>query len=163
MRLLAPLLLAAVTVAGCGAPPDLASRGDKVPIPSPAPSSAPGIPPGYTPPPPTPSRSASPSPSVSPFPEYTTAACGAKPTAAQVIDLVKSETSIRPDKALTGPLCATSYSAGTWHFTVLQVPGGDPVEVITKDALKLVVAGTDVCTAEVKLRAPSGIKTAAGC
>jgi len=163
VRPLIPIGLALLIFAAgaCGAPSDLQSRGRPVPAPSPAGSSTPDFPPGYTPQPTvTPTRTASPSPSLSPFPLYTTVACGSRVTADQVINLVKNQTSIRPSGAITGPLCA-----GTWQYTELQVPDREPVQVVTvtRDSLKLVAVGTDVCTAEVKLQAPSGITTAAGC
>jgi hypothetical protein len=161
VRPLIPLGLALLSIlaGACGAPPDLRSRGNPVPPPSPAASSAPQFPPGYTPEP-TASRSVSPSPTLSPFPEFTTAPCGPRVTADQVISLVRNTTEIRPSRAVTGPLCA-----GTWQYTELQVPNGDPVQAITasRDGLRLVAVGTDVCTVEVKLQAPSGIRTAAGC
>jgi hypothetical protein len=160
MRPLTPLGLALLLLAaGCGAPPDLSTRGTPVPSPTTVRTTPPPFPPGFTPPPtPNPSRSPSASPSLSPFPDYTAVPCAGRVTAAQVINLVKSETPIRPSTALTGPLCA-----GTWHFTVLQVPERESVEVVTRDSLQLVAVGTDVCTVEVNLRAPAGIKTAAGC
>jgi hypothetical protein len=87
-------------------------------------------------------------------------ACGGRVTADQVVNLVKNQTPIRPSGAISGPLCA-----GTWQYTELQVPDRDPVQAVTatRDSLKLIAVGTDVCTAEVKLQAPSGIRIAAGC
>lgn len=164
MRPLIPLgLVLLTTLAGaCGTPPDLRSRGNPVPVPSPAPTSSAKFPPGYTPEPTvSTSRGASPSPSLSPFSEFVTVPCGARVTADQVISLVRnSQTKLRPTRANTGPLCA-----GTWQYTELQVLEGDPVQAITvsRESLKLVAVGTDVCTAEVKLQAPSAIRTAADC
>jgi hypothetical protein len=102
----------------------------------------------------------SPSPSLSPFSEFVTVPCGTRVTAAQVISLVRNQTEIRPSRATDGPLCA-----GTWQYTELQVPDGDPVQAVTmtRDGLKLVAVGTAVCTAEVQVQAPSAIRTAAGC
>jgi hypothetical protein len=162
-RLLVPIgipigLASLLVVAGCKAPPDLESRGNPVPVPSVTRTTTPPFPPGFTPAAPASPLMPSPSPSISPFPLYTAVACGSKPTADQVINLVRGETPIRPSGAITGPLCA-----GTWHFTVLRVPDREPVEVVTRDSLKLVAVGTDVCTAEVKLQAPAGIQTAADC
>ena len=145
----------------CGAPPGLESRGKPVPLPSQAETSTPGLPPGYQPlPTNSPSRSVSPSPSLSPFSEFVTVPCGSRVTADQVINLVRNQTPIRPSRATNGPLCA-----GTWQYTELQVPAGDPVQAVTatRDTLRLIAVGTDVCTAEVRLQAPSAIRTAAGC
>lgn len=132
-----------------------------MPVPSPVETSTPAFPPGYTPEPTAiPGRSVSPSPSLSPFSEFVTVPCGSRVTADQVMNVIRNQTQIRPSRATNGPLCA-----GTWQFTELQVPGGDPVQAVTvtRDGLKLVSVGTEVCTAEVKLQAPSAIRTAAGC
>jgi len=158
-----PIGLALLTLlaGACGAPPGLQSRGNPVPAPSPAGSSTPEFPPGYTPEPPAfPSRSVSPSSSLSPFSEFVTVPCGTRVTADQVISLIRNQTQIRPSRATNGPLCA-----GTWQYTELQVPDRDPVQAVTmtRDGLKLIAVGTEVCTAEVQLQAPSAIKTAAGC
>ena len=151
-----------VLLAGaCGAPPGLESRGQPVPIPSPVETSTPEFPPGYQPlPSASSSRGVSPSPSLSPFSEYVTVPCGSRVTADQVISLVRNQTQIRPSRASNGPLCA-----GTWQYTELQVPDRDPVQAVTatRDTLRLIAVGTDVCTVEVKLQAPSAIRTAAGC
>lgn len=156
---LIPLGLALLLLAGgCGTPPDLRQRGADVPVPSKAsPTETPAYPPGFTPRA-TPSPTPSPAPSATPFPVFTTAPCGSKPKAEEVIALVKRETAIEPSKALKGPLCS-----GTWQYTVLEVPGHDPVQVVTRDSLKLVASGTEVCSVEVRLQAPSGIKAEAGC
>jgi hypothetical protein len=155
------LALLTFLASACGAPPSLESRGQPVPAPSPAETSSPEFPPGYRPSPTaSPSRSVSPSPSLSPFSEFVTVPCGTRVTADQVISLVRNQTPIRPSQATSGPLCA-----GTWQYTELQVPDGDPVQAVTarRDTLVLIAVGTDVCTAEVKLQAPSAIRTAAGC
>ncbi len=151
-------LAVVLLLAACGTPPELRQRGGPLPTPSATePSETPPYPPGFTPRQ-SPSRSPSPSPSPSPFPEYTTAPCAGRVKAEDVISAVKANTSINPSKALTGPLCA-----GTWQYTVVEVSGNDPVQVVTRDNAKFVVAGTEVCTAEVRLYAPSGIKSIAGC
>jgi hypothetical protein len=155
------LALLVLLAGACGAPPGLRSSGNQVPVPSPAETATPRFPPGYTPEPTaSPSRSVSPSPSLSPFSEFVTVPCGPRVTAEQVISLVRDRTDIRPSRAVNGPLCA-----GTWQFTELQVPDRDPVQAVTmtSNGLKLVAVGTEVCTAEVQLQAPSAIRTAAGC
>jgi hypothetical protein len=60
-----------------------------------------------------------------------------------------------------GPLCA-----GSWQYTVLSIPGRGLLQVVTKGVppgLELVTAGTDVCTAPVRVEAPAGIVAAARC
>jgi hypothetical protein len=162
VRPLIPIGLALLTfLAGaCGAPPGLESRGQQVPRPSPAVTTTPRFPPGFTPEPTISPSRVSPSPSLSPFSEFVTVPCGSRVTADQVINLIRGQTEIEPSRAVTGPLCA-----GTWQYTELQVPNQDPVQAITasRDGLKLIAVGTDVCTAEVKLQAPSAIRTAADC
>lgn len=141
---------------GCGAPPELEHKGDPLPpVPTRAPSPSPAFPPGFTPRP-TPSPSVSPTPSESPFPESTAVSCGTRTTASQVISLVKRKTSIEPNEAIKGPLCA-----GNWQYTILDVPGHEPVQVVTRGSLDLVVVGTQVCSVEVRVEAPAGIRTLA--
>ena len=60
-----------------------------------------------------------------------------------------------------GPLCS-----GDWQYTALDVPGTGLLQVLTRGpsgALRLVTAGTDVCTATVRAQAPPGIRTVARC
>src|SRR5688572_11305275 len=103
-------------LAGCGVPPDLAPPpGTQVPIPSAAPPASGPYPPGFTP---RPSGTAAP---ATPFPEFSSVACNGKPTGEQVVSLVKQKTAIAPSKHITQPVCA-----GTWHFTVLEVPNREP-------------------------------------
>jgi hypothetical protein len=114
------------------------------------------LPPGFSP-----RATTSPSATASPFPAFTTAPCGAKPSAADIAALVKQKVSLVPGKALTGPLCA-----GTWHYTLFEVPGKEPVHVLTigtSSGLTLFAAGTDICTADVQQQAPYGVRAAAGC
>jgi hypothetical protein len=88
--------------------------------------------------------------------------CGsAGPTAAQLITVVEGTPGI-PDKKLKvvdGPYCASG-----WHFSEMQLvdtsAGHEPLFVVTKGdpkALKLVEAGTDVCSTQVQTDAPAGI------
>jgi hypothetical protein len=156
MRVLLALVLLTLA-ATCGAPPDVNSQGDTVPEPSPAPPRETiGLPPGFTPRA-TPPSGASPTP----FPEYTAVDCAGRPGKDQVIALVRRETDINPGDALTAPLCA-----GTWQYTVLAVPGRDPVQVLTRTTpggLALVAIGTDVCSLDIQHQAPAGIYRAASC
>ena len=61
--------------------------------------------------------------------------------------------------SVTGPICA-----GTWQWTVVQMPNAEPLQVVTRGApgsLRLVTAGTDVCSIPVRTGAPAGIRAAA--
>jgi hypothetical protein len=64
-------------------------------------------------------------------------------------------------KIVTGPLCA-----GSWQYTVMNIPGREALQVVTRDsagALTVVTAGTYVCIPEVVGAAPDGIVSAAHC
>ncbi len=153
-------LLALSALAGCGVPPELQPPpGTKVPVPSVAPPTSAPFPPGFSPRPSGPT--AAPTVSVTPFPEFSSVACNGRPTGDQVLALVRRQTAINPSKAITQPVCA-----GTWHYTVLEVPERDPLQVLSKGdpaALQLMAIGTDVCTVDVRRQAPTGILLAASC
>ena len=54
--------------------------------------------------------------------------------------------------------------AGTWQYTVVQIPNREPLQVITEGSptsFSLVTAGTDVCVIPVRVGAPAGIRTLA--
>ncbi|HCT75019.1 MAG TPA: hypothetical protein DGT23_00190 [Micromonosporaceae bacterium] len=148
-------VLLLMLLAGCGVPPELQPRpGASVPVPSNPPPTSGAYPPGYTP-------RATASPAATPFPESSPIPCAGRPSAEQVVDLVKRETTARPTKAVVTPVCA-----GNWHYTVLEVPDKEPLQVLTKGdpaALTLVAVGTDVCTVDVRRQAPTGILLAASC
>jgi hypothetical protein len=150
-------VIAAAGLAGCGAPPELKSRGPDVPEPSARPPlRTTAAPPGYTPRP-TPPVSFAPTP----FPEYVAVDCAGRPTPEQVIAVVRRDTDIDPGGVITSPLCA-----GTWQYTLLSVPGREPVKVLTRSVaggFELVAAGTDVCSLDIQHQAPSGVYTAASC
>lgn len=63
-----------------------------------------------------------------------------------------------------GPFCS-----GSWQFATVQIAGEDPKEaeqlfVVTSGtptALKVIEAGTDVCSIEVQTKAPPGIRVRA--
>jgi hypothetical protein len=145
--------------AGCGAPP--LPRPTPTPG-TPRPSSASPTPTGGVPLPlPTPTPSAGGSPS---FSDSVAVDCGGRPSAAQVVRVLRRNIS-RIGRAkvtvTTGPLCA-----GTWQYTVVSVPGEEPLAVVTEGrprALRLVTAGTDVCSIPVRTGAPPGIRIAAAC
>ncbi|MEU8606702.1 hypothetical protein AB0C29_01675 [Actinoplanes sp. NPDC048791] len=169
------------------APPDApggasASSGAAYPLPSgitvPVPVPTGGFPPAtvptlpYVPPatlPPvatTPPRTttpttAAPTPTTPPAPK-----CRSGPTAAQVVAVLKGLPGI-PDRQLAvsdGPFCA-----GSWQFAQVQIAGEDPkkaeqlfvVTTGTPTALKVIEAGTDVCSVEVQTKAPAGIRVRA--
>ncbi|MBF9128107.1 hypothetical protein I0C86_03735 [Plantactinospora sp. S1510] len=58
-----------------------------------------------------------------------------------------------------GPLCAAN-----WQFSVVAVAGREPLQAVTTgkgSALRLITAGTEVCTIRVRTEAPTAIRTAA--
>jgi hypothetical protein len=98
-------------------------------------------------------------------PESTTVACAGHPDAAQVIAALRRDRNLiaagMTPRAVTGPLCA-----GSWQYTVLNVPDHEPLQVVTRgtgSSLTVVTAGTYVCTPEVTGAAPTGIVSAARC
>jgi hypothetical protein len=103
-------------------------------------------------------------PSPTGFAEGTVASCAGKPAVDKVIALVRAKGIVDGTgtvSAQVGPLCA-----GTWQYTILVVPGREPLQVVTEGqptALVLVTAGTDVCTDQVRASAPVGIVAAAHC
>jgi hypothetical protein len=120
-------------------------------------SAEPGDPSTATPEPLDPTAGALPDASASP--------CAGRPSANQVIAALRRSPDLRPPSAtprvVTGPVCA-----GSWQYTVLDFPGQGLLQVVTRgsaDSLKIVTAGTYVCTPEVKGAAPAGIVSAAGC
>jgi hypothetical protein len=104
-------------------------------------------------------------PSPSGFPEAYAGDCGGKPTGAQVVRVLRRDGDLLPNGRVsieTGPMCA-----GTWQYTVVAVPGREPLAVVTRGrprALRLVTAGTSVCSSiQVRVQAPPGIRGAAAC
>jgi hypothetical protein len=167
-------LVLVVATAGCGrvvpsSPVGGPGDGAAPERPSASPSADEGLPPDEPPPsdaaePFTPP--ALPAPTFAPPPEATTAApCAGRPSVAQVIAALRRERNLVPagvaPRATTGPLCA-----GSWQYTILDVPNHDPLQVVTRgnaDALTVVTAGTYVCTPEVTGTAPAAIVSAARC
>ncbi|MEV0715754.1 hypothetical protein [Asanoa sp. NPDC050611] len=156
LLLLAASATVALGAAGCGVPPELNPPGSKVPSPSvtasPTPSSLPPAPPPLPPPSPTASEG---------FPDSPAVACGGRPSAAQIVTLLKRRgllPSSYQRRVTVGPLCA-----GTWQWTVLDTSNGplQAVSEITDNTLRLITAGTDVCSIEVRAGAPAGIRAAA--
>jgi hypothetical protein len=113
------------------------------------------LPPGET-------ATGSPQPS---FAEELAVPCGGNPTANEVIALVRRTVGLLPGggsvSVTRGPLCA-----GSWQYTVFAVPNKEPLQVVsrgTPDHLRMVTAGTDVCSIPVRTEAPAGIRNAALC
>jgi hypothetical protein len=154
-RLVTGGVLAVLALAGCGAPPELrdASR----------------VPPRTLTPTPT-DASASPTPLPPTLPVAATSAssdavatdCQGRPSGAAIVALIR-RSDLLPDGVQVTvekpPVCA-----GSWQYTVLQVPGHEPLQVVSKGkpgSLTLVTAGTDVCSIPVRTGAPPGIRTLA--
>jgi hypothetical protein len=103
-------------------------------------------------------------PSATGFSDAYAIACAGRPGPDRVIALLAAKGVLSGAAGVTvrlGPLCA-----GTWQYTVLAVPGREPLQVVTEGpptALRLVTAGTDVCSAPVRTEAPAGIVSLAHC
>ncbi|MCX4469285.1 hypothetical protein OOK41_02960 [Micromonospora sp. NBC_01655] len=147
----------ALASAGCGTPPELRRP---VPVPTtsagPTATATPTVPPAPVSPPP-----AVPSPTAGSDLVATT--CREGPSGDRVITLLRGSADVLPRsvgvRVRTGPLCA-----GEWQYTVLRVTGHEELQVVTRNrsgALELVTAGTDVCTIEVRVAGPTGIRTLA--
>jgi hypothetical protein len=155
--------VAILALAGCGLMPKGPVRDPDARPPSPS-----GPPPMSSgsrrpAPPPTPTRTTS-SPSPSGFQTFVAVSCNGKPTGAQVVALLR-RTRVLPAQVqatvTNGPLCA-----GTWQYTEVAMPDAEPIDVVTQgppEALALVTAGTDACTAGVRAGAPLGIRTVLRC
>lgn len=157
-RLTAVAMLVAVATAGCGAPPEL-----RDPTATRAARTAPPAPTGTPTAGPTPSLTGLPGrPGPTPTTGLVAVACTSGPSGQRVTDLVRGRDVLPRDarvRVRTGPLCAED-----WHYTVLDVTGYEPLQVVTRGtgrAPRLVTAGTDVCTVEVRVTAPVGIRTLA--
>jgi hypothetical protein len=90
--------------------------------------------------------------------------CNGYPPLSKIVTLLRDQKVLGTGgtpSAEIGPLCASD-----WQYTVVDEAGHEPLQVITRGApasLRLVTAGTDVCTDEVWGAAPAGILTAAHC
>jgi hypothetical protein len=163
LGLLCALVLA---LAGCAPPvPQVVAPAPSAPprtVPSTDAASAAAVP--ALPPPVLPSVPAVTTSSSAGFPEGSAASCAGRPGADQVVALVRAKGILDGTgtvSARLGPLCA-----GTWQYTILAVPGREPLQVVSQGqpgALVLVTAGTDVCTDQVRAAAPAGIVAAAHC
>lgn len=153
------LLFPALLLAGCGTPPGLAETPDPsrpgTSAPAPVPTAVDDTPPVLIPTGPPPSGG---------FAAGGAVDCAGDPGRQAVVGVLRDE-GVVPRAAdvsvTTGPLCA-----GDWHYTVVTMPGADPLQVVTRrvgSGLRLVTAGSDVCTVEVRVQAPAGIRNIAGC
>ncbi|SCL68119.1 hypothetical protein GA0070604_6202 [Micromonospora eburnea] len=154
-RAVAAALVTLLSLAACGAPPELNQQARPTVTPTatstPTPSATPTAPdmPDAQP------RSPSPDPSATP--------CGSGPTGDRVIALLRGGARVLPrDVRVTvrqGPLCVED-----WQYTVLAVAGHEELQAVTQGkptTLELVTAGTDVCSAEVRAAGPPGIRALA--
>lgn len=145
---------------GCGRPPELdPPPGTPVPRPSISATPSPG-PSVLQPSPPSATGSVAPT-----FSEAYAVSCAGHPSGDAVIALLRRTAGLLSRTVRvtvrTGPLCA-----GTWQYTVVAVAGREPLAAVTRgrpDALRLVTAGTDVCSIPVRTGAPAGIRDAAAC
>ena len=149
----------ALAIVGCGVPPELEPQ-PGVPVPSPS-----TVPTTGRPVIPLPLPSATTPGAEATFAENYAVACLGRPSGDQVIAMLRATTKLLPRTGTiavpTGPLCA-----GNWQYTILTVTGKDPLQVVTQGApkaMKLVTAGTNVCSVDVRTHAPVGIIAAARC
>lgn len=159
-RLLVTGALAAVLpLAACAAPPQ--RRPPAPPVTSRPALVTPAAPTAVAPVTPSPGATPTLSPTPSPTPGLVAVACAGRPTADRVVGLLRGRVLPRgvSVRATQGPLCAAG-----WQYTVLAVTGHEELQVVTRTdsaALRLVTAGTDVCSIEVRTVAPPGIRTLA--
>lgn len=156
--ILGAVVLAGVFVlAGCGTPPELRSAAPTrssttSPVP-PSPATPSAEPSQLRPAPHSPFVPTDAGPAVD---------CAGRPSGRQIVALLRRADILPAGVAATvrtPPLCA-----GTWQFTVIEVAGHEPLQVVTEGdptRLRLVTAGTDVCTVQVRAAAPAGVRSLA--
>lgn len=143
------LALACWVTAACGVPPEL-QRSHPDNRPSPTATATP-----------TPTATPSPTPSPSPSPSALVS-CAGSPSQAQVTALLRRSANLPRNARVTfktGPLCAAD-----WQYSVVEVPDRETLQAVTRgpaSALRLVTAGSDVCTIPVRIEAPTPIRTVA--
>jgi hypothetical protein len=155
---------AALAVTGCGLAPRGPVRDPNARPPSP--SGPTNEPPASHRPVGTPTTRTTtiPSASASGFGTLVAVACNGKPTGEQVLSLLRRNGVVAAQagaRVTNGPLCA-----GTWQYTVVAMADVEPIDVVTRgapNALTLVTAGTNPCTARVRAEAPQGIRSALRC
>ncbi|MGS2617265.1 hypothetical protein ACVCAH_22470 [Micromonospora sp. LZ34] len=160
LAVVAPLV--AAVLAGCGTPPELRTA-SPTPVTAPSRTAAP-TPAGTAPSPVSPSGLpglGTPTPTADAG--LVAVACRNGPTGGRVVDLVRGRGGVLPAdvrvRVRSGPLCAAD-----WQYTLLDVTGHEQLQVVTRgpgSAPRLVTAGTDVCTAEVRAAGPPGIRNLA--
>jgi hypothetical protein len=147
------LLACAAGLIGCGVPPELRNPPERAaPSPSPTPPASPTSAPAAAPPT---TGTATPT-----FGELTAVDCQGNPTGNQVIALLRRSPRLLAP-GVTASVRDRPKCAGTWQYTVIQVPGHEPLQVVSSgpaNALTLVTAGTDVCSLPVRTGAPPGIR-----
>ncbi|MBO4208028.1 hypothetical protein [Micromonospora echinofusca] len=155
--LVGALLGVVLPLTACGAPPELREPTSGA---LPATSAPPTVP---TVPVPAPTAQTSTLPPVPTPADQNAGPCRTGPSADQVVRLLRRTDGLLPDgvraKVAKGPLCADG-----WQYAVVEVTGHEALEMVSRgraDALRLVTAGTDVCTIEVRTLAPSGIRALA--
>jgi hypothetical protein len=154
------VVLAGCGLAACGLAPKGPVRDPNARPPSPSGVGNPSVSrrPVVTPPVRTPATSAT------GFSGQVAVGCNGKPSGEQVISLLRRRgvlTAQSRATVTTGPLCS-----GTWQYTVVSVPGADPIAVVSRgapNALTLITAGGNPCTAKVQVEAPEGIRSALHC
>ncbi|MFC6019019.1 hypothetical protein ACFP2T_22765 [Plantactinospora solaniradicis] len=140
-----------IATAACGVPPELEqSQPSTRPTPSPTVTATPTPVPTPTP------------PTASPTSASGLVPCAGNPSQAQVTALLRRSANLPRSARVSyqvGPLCAAN-----WQFSVVTVAGREPLQAVTTgpgNALRLVTAGTEVCTVRVRTEAPTAIRTAA--
>ncbi|MDR7323483.1 MULTISPECIES: hypothetical protein [Catenuloplanes] len=151
-------VLGVVVLAACGAPPGFEEQTWTRPAVS-APASVPVL---DVPSMPVPWLTPTVEPSGA-YAETVLVPCQGEPAASDVIAVLRRTGDLVPAaggaRVTSGPFCA-----GTWHLSLVSVPAAEPLFVVTSgppESLKLVTAGTNVCSARVRGAAPSAIRAAA--
>jgi hypothetical protein len=112
----------------------------------------------------TPNVTATATASSTGFSEYVASNCNGRPSANQVIAVVRPKLKLAANVQVTvttGPTCS-----GKWQYTVLSVPGREQVHVVTSGeptALTVLAAGTNPCIPYVRVNAPAGIRAVLNC
>lgn len=151
-------VLGAVLLAACGAPPGFEEQSWTRPAVS-APASVPVL---DVPSLPVPWLT----PTVEPtggFAETVLVPCQGDPAASDVIAVLRQTGDLVPAagsaRVTSGPFCA-----GTWQLSLVAVPAAEQLFVVTSgppESLRLITAGTNVCSARVRGAAPSAIRAVA--
>ncbi|MEQ4300667.1 hypothetical protein ABNF97_04610 [Plantactinospora sp. B6F1] len=139
-------------LAGCGVPPELQEPGATptraTPTPTVGPTGTPTSGPGLTPTP-------------TPRPTALVACPPGAPSRDQVTALLRRAANLPRSGRVTyrtGPLCLED-----WQYSIVTVADREPLQAVTRGRpgkLRLVTAGTDVCTITVRAEAPPALRTA---